>query len=155
MKKLLFTFFLFSSCLWASAQDATSVFSYFKDKKHVEYVSAPRMVMNLVASKMKTGNFQALLSQIYSAKLLTLSQCRRGIRKKFTKKIVELGKTGYDEIAAFKENDDNISIVARKGSDNMIKEAVVMISGKTDCIGILVTGNINPEDVAAAIGTAE
>ena len=155
MKKLLFTFFFLSSCLWASAQDAELVFRDFKDKRHVEYVSAPRLVMNIVASKMNAGNFQALLSQVYSARVLTLSQCRRGIRKKFTKKIVGLEKAGYDEIAAFKQDDDNISIVARKSSDNIIREAVVLISGKTDCIGVLVTGNINLKDAVAAIGMAQ
>ena len=45
--------------------------------------------------------------------------------------------------------------MARKGADNMIKEAVVLISSKTDCIGILVTGNINPEDASAAIGLSQ
>ena len=155
MKKLLFTFILLLTCQWVSAQEAASLFRDFQDKKHAEYVSAPRLVMNIVASKMKVGNMQALMNEIYSARVLTLNQCRRGIRKKFARKFVELSKTGYEEFSGFKQDNDNISVMARKGADNMIKEAVVLISSKTDCIGILVTGNINPEDASAAIGLSQ
>lgn len=45
--------------------------------------------------------------------------------------------------------------MAKKGFDNMIKEAVLLISSKNNCIGILITGNINPEDAAAAMGLSQ
>ena len=74
MKKLLIGFFLLLTCQWVLAQDATTIFRNFQDKKHAEYVSAPRLVMGIVASKLKVGNLQAVLSDIHSAKVLTLNQ---------------------------------------------------------------------------------
>lgn len=64
MKKLLIVFFLLLTCQWVLAQDATTIFRNFQDKKHAEYVSAPRLVMGIVASKLKMGNLQAVLSKM-------------------------------------------------------------------------------------------
>lgn len=155
MKKLLIGFFLLLTCQWVLAQNATTIFRNFQDKKHAEYVSAPRLVMGIIASKLKVGNLQAVLSDIHSAKVLTLNQCSRCTRKRFAKKISKLSKKGYEEFSGFKQDDNNISVMAKKGFDNMIKEAVLLISSKNNCIGILITGNINPEDAAAAMGLSQ
>ncbi len=111
--------------------------------------------MGIIASKLKVGNLQAVLSDIHSAKVLTLNQCSRCTRKRFAKKISKLSKKGYEEFSGFKQDDNNISVMAKKGFDNMIKEAVLLISSKNNCIGILITGNINPEDAAAAMGLSQ
>ena len=154
MKKILFTLLLVLVCQMVSAQTATSVFNEFRNEKKSEYVSVPRAMMTIAAARVKDGNIQALLKEVKSAKILTLDECRKGVRKDFVKKISALTSNGYEEYTRMKDKKDNTLILAKK-EGQYISEIVALMSDENDCSGILITGQINPEDIEAVVGMVE
>ncbi len=154
MKKLLFTLVLMLTCQLAFAQTARTIFDDYKDEKHAQFVSVPRVLMSIAANKMKDNNMQAVMKEVKSMKVLTLSDCRKSTRKGFVKKITALPSKGYEEFTRVKDNKDNVLVLARKGAQ-YIEEIVLLASDENDCVGIYITGEINPEDMDAVISMAE
>ena len=87
MKKVLFSLLLLLSCQLAFSQSASALFNDYKQERKATYVSVPRAMMSIAAGKLKDGNVQALLQQVQSARVLTLSDCRKGVRKKFAQDV--------------------------------------------------------------------
>lgn len=155
MKKILFTLLLMLTCQMAFCQKANSVFNDFRDKKHAECVSVPKLMLTIAAAKMKDGNVNALLKEVDEVKILKLTDCSGRVRRKFVKKIKALDGDGYSEFTGMKKGKrEGISIMVKQ-KDNTIKEIVALSSGSDSCVGILLTGNINAEDVAALIGIVD
>ena len=155
MKKVLFTLLLMLTCQMAFCQSASSVFNDFRDKKHAECVSVPKLMLTIAAAKMKDGNVNALLKQVDEVKILKLTDCSGRVRRKFVKKIKALDGDGYSEFTGMKKGkSEGMSILVRQKGD-IIKEVVAVTSGSNTCVGILLTGNINAEDVAALIGIVD
>lgn len=156
MKKVLFTLLLMLTCQMAFCQTASSVFNDFREKKHAEYVSVPRMMMSIAAAKIKDGNVSALLKEVKEAKVLTLSNCSKSVRKKFVKSISDLSKNGYSEFTGMQTGGktDGMTILTKEKGET-IQEIVALSSKDSSCIGILITGDINSEDVAAIIGMVD
>lgn len=155
MKKLLFTFFLMFACQLAFCQTASSVINDFRDKKHAEYVSVPSLMLTVAAAKVKDGNVAALLKEVDEVKVLTLSSCSKSVRKKFAKKIAGLSASGYSEFTGVKKGKTGGKSVLVKESGGTIKEIVALSSDDDDCVCVLITGDINSEDVAAVIGIVD
>ncbi len=152
MKKLLFTLLLTLTCQMAFCQQAGSLFSEYKDKKHAECVSVPKLMLSLAAAKMKDGNINALLKEVDEIKILKLTDCSGSVKKKFVKKIKALDDDGYSEFTGLKKGkSEGVSILVKQKGD-IIKEVVALSSGDNSCVGILLTGEINAEDIAALIG---
>lgn len=156
MKKILFTLLLMVTCQMAFCQSASSVFNDFSDKKHAEYVTVPRLVMSIAAAKVKDGNVSALLKEVNEAKILTLSNCSKSVRKKFAKNITALSGKGYSEFTGMKTGGktEGMTILTKEKGDT-IKEIVALQSSDNSCVGILISGDINSEDVAAIIGMVD
>lgn len=155
MKKILFTLLLMLTCQMAFCQKANSVFNDFRDKKHAECVSVPKLMLTIAAAKMKDGNVNALLKQVDEVKILKLTDCSGRVRRKFVKKIKALDGDGYSEFTGMKKGKrEGMSILVRQKGDT-IKEVVAVTSGSNTCVGILLTGDINAEDVAALIGIVD
>lgn len=155
MKKILFTLLMVLACQVALCQSANSVFNDFRDKKHAEYVSVPRLLMSVAAAKVKDGNVAALLKEVDEAKVLTLSDCSKSVKRKFAKKLSTLSGNGYDDFTGMKSGKDKDMKILVKQSGETIKEIVALVLNNNACVGILVTGSINAEDVAAIIGMVE
>lgn len=156
LKKTILSLLLILTCQMAFCQSASSVFNDFRDKKHAEYVTVPRLLMNIAAAKVKDGNVAALLKEVKEAKVLTLSNCSKSIRKKFVKNINALSGKGYSEFTGMKTGGktDGMTILTKEKGET-IEEIVALSSSDNSCIGILITGNINSEDVAAIIGIVD
>lgn len=153
MKKILFTLLLMLTCQMAFCQKANSVFNDFRDKKHAECVSVPKLMLTIAAAKMKDGNVNALLKEVDEVKILKLTDCSGSVRRKFVKKIKALD--GYSEFTGMKKGkSEGMSILVKQKGDT-IKEIVALSSGSNSCVGILLTGNVNAEDVAALIGIVD
>lgn len=150
MKKILFTLVLMLMAQLSFAQTAKDVFNDYKDQKKAEYVSVPRAMLKLGAAAVKNNNTQALLDEIHSAKILTLDNCKKRVRKNFANAISNLSKKDYDEYTRMKDDGQNILILVKKHED-LIAEIVALINDDDDCVGILVTGDINPEDIEAVV----
>ena len=155
MKKTLFTLVLLLTCQLAFCQSASSVFNEYRDKKHAEYVSVPKLMLTIAAAKVKDGNVAALLKEVDEAKVLTLSDCSGSVRKKFVKKIAALSDDGYSEFTGLtKGKTEGMNILVKQKGDT-IQEVVAVSAGDNSCVGILITGTINAEDVAAIIGMVD
>lgn len=155
MKKILFTLLLMLTCQMAFCQKANSVFNDFRDKKHAECVSVPKLMLTIAAAKMKDGDVNALLKEVDEVKILKLTDCSGSVRRKFVKKIKALDGDGYSEFTGMKKGkSEGMSILVKQKGDT-IKEIVALSSGSDSCVGILLTGNVNAEDVAALIGIVD
>ena len=87
--------------------------------------------------------------------MLTLSDCSSSVRKKFVKKIAALSEEGYSEFTGVKKGKaEGMNILVKQKGDT-INEVVAVSAGDNSCIGILITGDINAEDVAAIIGMVD
>ena len=155
MKRIVIALLLLLTCQLAFCQSASSVFNDFRDKKHAEYVTVPKLLMTVAAAKVKDGNVAALLKEVDEARVLTLSDCSKSIRKKFVKKVAELSKNGYSEFTGMKKDKYSGMTVLVKEKGDTISEIVAMTSSDNTCLGILITGTINAEDVAAIIGMVD
>ena len=156
VKKLVLSLLLVLICQMAFCQSASSVFNDFRDKKKAEYVTVPRLVMSIAAAKIKDGNVAALLKEVKEAKVLTLSNCSKSVRKKFVKNITSLSGNGYSEFSGMKTGGktDGMTILTKEKGET-IEEIVALQSSDNSCVGILITGDINSEDVAAIIGIVD
>lgn len=155
MKKILFTLLLMLTCQLAFCQSASSVFNEFRDKKHAEYVSVPRLFMTIAGVKVKDGNVAALLKEVDEARVLTLNDCSGSVRKKFAKKIIALSQNGYSEFTGVKKGKSEGMNILVKQKGSAIQEIVALSTGDNTCVGFLITGEINAEDVAAIIGMVD
>ena len=152
MKKVLFAFLMLLSCQLAFCQTAGSVFDDFRDKKHAEYISVPRLLTAVAASKMKDGKLASVVKNVKEAKVLTLNDCSKSVRRKFAKKVTALSKKGYDNFTGMKSGKDKDITVLVKQDGETISEIVALVLNDEVCVGILVVGSINVDDVAALIG---
>lgn len=152
MKKLLFTLLLMLTCQMAFCQQASSLFSEFKDKKNAECVSVPKLMLTIAAAKMKDGNINALLKEVDEVKILKLTDCSSSVKKKFVKKIKALDDNGYSEFTGMKKGKSEGMTIMVKQQGDIIKEVVALSSGNNSCVAILLGGRINSEDIAALIG---
>lgn len=156
MKKVILFFVLLFTCQLAFCQSASSLFNDYKTKNHAEYVSVPKLLMSIAAAKVKDGNVTTLLKQIDEVKVLTLDDCKKKVRKSFLKDVSGLLSQGYTEFTTVNEGGSRESTqILVKEKDKKIKEVLAIESDKDDCVGILIKGNINPEDIAALIGMVE
>ena len=155
MKRIVIALLLLLTCQLAFCQSASSVFNDFRDKKHAEYVTVPKLLLTVAAAKVKDGNVAALLKEVDEARVLTLSDCSKSTRKKFVKKVAELSKNGYSEFTGMKKDKYSGMTVLVKEKGDTINEIVATTSSDNTCMGILITGTINAEDVAAIIGMVD
>ena len=155
MKKILFTLLLLVSCQMAFCQSASSVFNDFRDKKKVEFVTVPKLLLTVGAAKVKDSNVAALMKEVDEVKVITLNDCRKSIKKKFAKQITALSGNGYSDYTGYKGGKDKDMTILVKQSGQNIQEIVGLVQNSSKCMGILVSGNINSEDVAAILGVVD
>lgn len=155
MKKILFTLLLLVSCQMAFCQSASSVFNDFRDKKKVEFVTVPKLLLTVGAAKVKDSNLAALMKEVDEVKVITLNDCRKSIKKKFAKQITALSGNGYSDYTGYKGGKDKDMTILVKQSGQNIQEIVGLVQNSSKCMGILVSGNINSEDVAAILGVVD
>ena len=155
MKKILFTLLLLVSCQMAFCQSASSVFNDFRDKKKVEFVTVPKLLLTVGAAKVKDSNVAALMKEVDEVKVITLNDCRKSIKKKFAKQITALSGNGYSDYTGYKGGKVKDMTILVKQSGQNIQEIVGLVRNSSKCMGILVSGNINSEDVAAILGVVD
>lgn len=153
MKKLLFTLTLMLACQLVFGQEARNVFDRYKNKREARYVSVPRAMTSAMAGKMKDNNVQEVMRDVKSVQVLRLNDCRRSVRRGFAKRVARLSSKGYQELTRMKGRRDDLLVLARQGG-RYVEEVVLLVSNRRDCMGILVTGEIDPKDVEAVVSMA-
>lgn len=151
MKKLLFIFVLLAVAQGLFAQQAQRVFEAFQNEKNAQYTVAPGAVMTLAGKKVSDNNVAAVLKEVESARVLRLDQCKKRVRRKFLKQVSALVKSGvYEEYARTKSNGMDVLVLVKKDTE-YIREIVVYTATGSLCMGVLVTGHINQEDLGAIV----
>lgn len=155
-KRLLFaTLLLTFVCQLAFGQSATSVFNDFREKKSAEFITIPRLMIGLAATKLSDGNTKELLKDVKEVKILNMDDCSKSVRSKFAKKISELTSKGYDSFTGVKSGKSkDFSVMMRQDGD-VVTEIVTLVHDDDTCVGVLVTGNIKVENIAAVIGLVD
>ncbi|MBP7767843.1 MAG: DUF4252 domain-containing protein [Prevotella sp.] len=153
LKKILLSLLLLSSFQLAFSQTASELFRDYSQKRKATYISLPRAMMSMATSKLSDNNLQAVLQDVKSAKVLKLDNSKKSVRKKFIKQVKQLPKYGYEEFTRVSGNSDMLVMV--KHSASYISEIAMAYNNGATCMGVLITGNINPEDLEAIIQMAE
>lgn len=154
-KKLLLTMLLAVVCQLIMAQSASSVFNDFRDKNDANYYSIPKLMLTVAASKLADGSSKDLLQQVKSVKILNLGECSKSVRNKFAKKIAKLSDNGYESFTGIKGGKDKDVSMLVKQDDESITELVALIHDDDTCLGILISGHIQPESIAALLGLVD
>lgn len=155
MKRIVLGLLMLLTCQMAFCQSASSVFNGFRDKKHVEFVTVPKLLMTVGAAKVKDSNVAALMKEVDEVKVITLSDCRKSVRKKFARQVLALSGNGYSEYTGYKGGKNKDMTILVKQGGQTIQEIVGLVQNTSKCMGILITGNINSEDVAAILGVVD
>lgn len=150
MKKMLLMLLVVFATQFACAQQAQKVFDAFRSEKKAEYTSIPGALMSLAGSKVKDNNVAAVLKEVKSARVLRLGNCKKRTRKKFAEQVVGLNKEGYEEYARTKQGDSDVLVMIKK-DDELVHEIVTCVYSDSSCMGVLVKGDINPEDLGAIV----
>lgn len=150
MKKMLLMLLVAFTTQFACAQQAQKVFDAFRSEKKAEYTSVPGVLMSLAGSKVKDNNVAAVLKEVKSARVLRLGNCKKRTRKKFAEQVVGLNKEGYEEYACTKQGDSDVLVMIKKDNE-LVHEIVTCVYSDSSCMGVLVKGDINPEDLGAIV----
>lgn len=150
MKKMLLMLLVVFATQFACAQQAQKVFDAFRSEKKAEYTSIPGALMSLAGSKVKDNNVAAVLKEVKSARVLRLGNCKKRTRKKFAEQVAGLNKEGYEEYARTKQGDSDVLVMIKK-DDELVHEIVTCVYSDSSCMGVLVKGDINPEDLGAIV----
>ena len=150
MKKMLLMLLVVFATQLACAQQAQKIFEAFRSEKKAEYTSVPGALMSLAGSKVKDNNVAAVLKEVKSARVLRLGNCKKRTRKKFANQIAALSKDGYEEYARTKQGDSDVLVMIKK-DDELIHEIITCVYSENNCVGVLVKGDINPEDLGAIV----
>ena len=150
MKKMLLMLLVAFATQFACAQQAQKIFEAFRSEKKAEYTSVPGVLMALAGNKVKDNNVAAVLKEVKSARVLRLGNCKKRTRKKFAEQVAALTKEGYEEYARTKEGDSDVLVMIKK-DDELIHEIITCVYSDSNCVGVLVKGDINPEDLGAIV----
>lgn len=61
-----------------------------------------------------------------------------------------MSKEGYEEYARTKQGDSDVLVMIKK-DEELIHEIVMSVYSDSSCMGVLVKGDINPEDLGAIV----
>ena len=140
MKKLtiLLTALLLAQATWAV--DIKAVFDEFKDTPRAEYVSISPFLMKIGGPEM------ALAKQIRSMKVLDLEDCDPEVKARFTKRIADLNRDGYETLMRVNEKGEKVNILVKE-KKNVIREMLIVCAGPDDCTLVLFKGKFKTEDI--------
>ncbi len=136
MKKIIATLALIIACQGIFAQNIKSIINEFKEVKGVEYTKVPRWTLLL-------GNNKGVKSY------LDLGSCPSEVKEDFRQKVNQL--EGYEVLFRGKEDGEMYKLLAKKNNE-VIRELIILITGKDDCGLTLMKGKIKKENINGMIG---
>ena len=137
MKKIITTLALIIACQGIFAQNIKSIINEFKEVKGVEYTKVPRWTLLL-------GN-----KGVKSICYLDLGSCPSEVKEDFRQKVNQL--EGYEVLFRGKEDGEIYKLLAKKNNE-VIRELIILITGKDDCGLTLMKGKIKKENINGMIG---
>ena len=137
-----------------SAQTAQAVFNAYKNVKRAEYRNIPRGMMSANADDVRMVDLKTLLAEVKTAQTLDLEHSGRSVRKAFAQKINALKTKGYQQYWRTQERGE-VKLILIKKAGNKVKEIVKLDTDHDECSAVLVTGNIDPDHIGAALELAD
>lgn len=151
MKKFILVLTVIMACQTGFAQNVDALYNYFKDEKGVESVSVSPLLMKFARLFMdEEDKNNPLIRGVNSVKVLDLEECSEKVKEHFTNEVARLKLNGYETWLQAKEDGENVKIIA-KMKDDIIRELLVMSTGKGDCALVMIKGNIKKDDIQAII----
>lgn len=151
MKKFILVLTVIMACQTGVAQNVDALYNYFKDEKGVESVSVSPLLMKFARLFMdEEDKNDPLIKGVNSVKVLDLEECSEKVKERFTKEVAKLKLNGYETWLQAKEDGENVKVIA-KMKDDIIRELLVMSTGKGDCALVMIKGKIRKDDIQAII----
>ena len=151
MKKFILALTVIMACQTGIAQNVDALYNYFKDEKGVESVSVSPLLMKFARLFMdEEDKNDPLIKGVNSVKVLDLEECSEKVKERFTKEVAKLKLNGYETWLQAKEDGENVKVIA-KMKDDIIRELLVMSTGKGDCALVMIKGKIRKDDIQAII----
>jgi len=151
MKKFILVLTVIMACQTGIAQNVDALYNYFKDEKGVESVSVSPLLMKFARLFMdEEDKNDPLIKGVNSVKVLDLEECSEKVKERFTKEVAKLKLNGYETWLQAKEDGENVKVIA-KMKDDIIRELLVMSTGKGDCALVMIKGKIRKDDIQAII----
>lgn len=138
MKKIIATLALIIAYQGIFAQNIKSIINEFKEVKGVEYTKVPQWTLLL-------GNNKGVKSICY----LDLGSCPSKVKEDFRQKVNQL--EGYEVLFRGKEDGEMYKLLAKMNNE-VIRELIILITGKDDCGLTLMKGKIKKENINGMIG---
>ena len=151
MKKYVVALVLMAVCQSGFAQNAESLFNYFKDEKGVESVSVSPFLMKFARLFMdEEDKNNPMMKGINSVHVLDLEESPKEVQERFAKEVKKLKLNGYETWIQAKEDGETVKIVA-KVKDDVVHELLILSTGDDNCALVLMKGKIKREDIQAII----
>ena len=151
MKKYAIILMLTFVCQTSFAQSVESIYDDFKNEKGVESVNVSPMLMKFARLFMsKEDKDNPIMKGINSIRVLNLEESPKEVQERFIKEMGDLDLNGYETWIQAKDDGDNVKIMA-KTKDDIVKELLVLTTGKDNCALVMMKGNIKQEDMQAIV----
>ena len=151
MKKYVIALVLMLACQAGFAQNVESLYNKFKDEKGVESVSVSPLLMKFARLFMdESEKSNPMIKGISSVRVLDLEDSPKDVVKRFNEEVENLSLNGYETWMQVREDGENVRIMAKMKED-VVRELLVLTTGKGDCALVMVKGKIRKEDIQAVI----
>lgn len=145
MIKYLFTIALFWICSTVQAQGVDAIFNEFKNEPNAESVTIPPFLMS-IGKLFVHGEGSEIASKIKSLKVLELERCTPSIKDRFSKRIENLTKEGYETLVRVNDSGEKVRILSKLKKD-YISELVIICVDEGDCTLVQLNGKIRQKDI--------
>ena len=121
---------------------------HYKNSEHVVSFSLPPALLRLFVDR-DEKELKQLLKQIDDMRFLVFEDeyfTEISSKELFNKMDKELTANNFKDLLIVKEKDEQVKFKIQE-TDNMIKELIMLVSGKDELVLINISGNINMDDI--------
>lgn len=155
MKRFLIIIVMLAVAIGTQARDNSveQLIYKYKEKKHVEYVHVPKIMLRLGmkvvgkgAKSEKDSLYRDMLRHINSVSMLNLGNCKGSVQRRFVKDVKRLDTQEYAPIAQTTHDGKKVMVLTHMEGE-YIDELLVLNSTGQHCMLVQIKGKIRPEDV--------
>jgi len=160
MKRILIIVIMLGAAIGLQARDHSveQLIYKYKEKKHVEYVHVPKLVLRLGTKVMGKGSKSEkdslrrdMMQRISSVSVLNLSRCKGSVRRKFAHDMKHLDTQTYQPVAQTSNNGRHLMLLTHMQGE-YIDELLVLNDMGRQCLLIRVKGKFRPDEMQQLAG---
>lgn len=150
MRKIIVAMVLMLGVQMSQAQTVSGLFSEFRSEENAEYVSVPRILMQIskwaMRCMMEEDEVPQIVYKISSVRVLELSDCSGEVQDRFAARMKKLKIKGYEPLVAVKEDGNNVKIWGKVDGEE-IRELVIGVHGDGDAVLCCIKGRLGMDDI--------